>query len=113
MAQQTPIYIVASPRPRVGKTVLARLLVEFFRASRRPLAAYDLNPRDPLLAGDFPQLFTPIDIADTPGQMMLFDRLVGRSAATRIIDVGYGAYDQFFAVMAEIDFVQDARRGTM
>jgi len=110
MAQQTPIYIVASPRPRVGKTVLARLLIEFFRSGRRPIAAYDLNPRDPVLAGYFPELVTPIDIADTRGQMMLFDRLVGRSAATRIIDVGYGAYDQFFAVMAEIDFVREARR---
>src|SRR5579871_587468 len=110
MAQPTPIYIVASPRPRVGKTVLARLLVEFLRASRRPVAAYDLNPRDPVLAGYFPRLVTPIDIADTRGQMMLFDRLIARSAATRIIDVGYGAYDQFFAVMAEIGFVREARR---
>jgi hypothetical protein len=110
MAQPTPIYIVASPRPRVGKTVLARLLVEFLRASRRPIAAYDLNPRDPVLAGYFPRLVTPIDIADTRGQMMLFDRLIGRSAATRIIDVGYGAYDQFFNVMAEIGFVREATR---
>ena len=110
MAQPTPIYIVASPRPRVGKTVLARLLVEFFRSGRRAIAAYDLNPRDPVLAGYFPRLVTPIDIADTRGQMMLFDRLIGRSAATPIIDVGYGAYDQFFAVMAEIGFVREARR---
>jgi hypothetical protein len=109
MAQHTPIYIVASPRPRVGKTVLARLLVEFFRSGRRPLAAYDLNPRDPVLAGYFPKLVTPLDIADTRGQMMLFDQLIGRPA-TRVIDVGYGAYDQFFAVMAEIGFVREARR---
>jgi hypothetical protein len=110
MAQQTPIYIVASPRPRVGKTVLARLLVEFLRAGRRPLAAYDLNPRDPVLAGYFPKLVTPIDIADTRGQMMLFDQLIANRAVTRVIDVGYGAYDQFFAVMAEIGFVREARR---
>ncbi|HLZ99022.1 MAG TPA: hypothetical protein VKP66_13865 [Steroidobacteraceae bacterium] len=110
MAQPTPIYIVASPRPRVGKTVLARLLVEFFRSGRGAIAAYDLNPRDPVLAGYFPRLVTPIDIADTRGQMMLFDRLIARSAATRIVDVGYGAYDQFFAVMAEIGFVREARR---
>jgi|SRR5215472_7751829 len=110
MAQQTPIYIVASPRPHVGKTVLARLLIEFFRSGRRPLLAYDLNPRDPVLAGYFPKLVTPIDIADTRGQMMLFDRLIGRNAATRIIDVGYGAYDQFFNIMAEIGFVREARR---
>jgi hypothetical protein len=113
MAQQTPIYIVASPRPRVGKTVLARLLVEFFRFSRRPLAAYDLNPRDPVLAGYFPELVLPIDIAETRGQMTLFDQLIARRPATRIVDLGYGAYDQFFAVMAEIGFIREARRRMM
>ena len=113
MAQQTPIFIVASPRPRVGKTVLARLLVEYIHADRRPLAAYDLNPRDPVLAGYFPRLVTPIDIADTRGQMMLFDQLIGRRPVPRVIDLGYGAYDQFFAVMAEIGFVREARRRMM
>jgi hypothetical protein len=38
-----PLYIVASPRPRVGKTLLARLLIEFFYASDRALIGYDLN----------------------------------------------------------------------
>ena len=35
MPQQAPLYIVASPRPRVGKTLIARLLVEFFRDNGR------------------------------------------------------------------------------
>ena len=56
MAQQTPLYIVASPRPRVGKTLIARLLLEFFRSNGRPLVGYDLNPREPALAGHFPDL---------------------------------------------------------
>ena len=54
MAQQTPLYIIASPRPRVGKTLLARLLIEFFRANNRPLVGYDLNPREPSLSAIFP-----------------------------------------------------------
>lgn len=110
MPQPAPIYIVASPRPRVGKTLLARLLIEFFRSGDRPLVAYDLNPRDPTLAGHFPRLVRPINIADTRGQMTLFDRLIARDSATRVIDVGHGAFEQFFVVMAEIGFVQEARR---
>jgi hypothetical protein len=110
MPQPAPIYIVASPRPRVGKTLLARLLIEFFRAGDRPLVAYDLNPRDPVLAGYFPRLVRPIDIADTRGQMMLFDQLIAAQPVTRVIDLGYKPFDQFFAVMAEIGFVPEARR---
>ena len=110
MPQPAPIYIVASPRPRVGKTLLARLLIEFFRAGDRPLAAYDVNPRDPVLTGYFPRLVRPIDITDTRGQMMLFDQLIAAQPVTRVIDLGYKSFDQFFAVMAEIGFVPEARR---
>jgi hypothetical protein len=110
MLQPAPVYIVASPRPRVGKTLLARLLIEFFRSGDRPLVAYDLNPRDPALAGHFPRLVRPIDIADTRGQMLLFDQLIVSQPVTRVIDLGYKPFDQFFAVMAEIGFVQEARR---
>ncbi|MDR3422805.1 MAG: hypothetical protein P4L80_16440 [Xanthobacteraceae bacterium] len=110
MAQPVPLYIVASPRPRNGKTLIARLLMEFLRQNRRPTVGYDLNPREPALAERFPKLVWPVDIADTRGQMELFDRLLADPASTQVIDLGYGPFDQFFAVMREIGFVQEARR---
>lgn len=110
MAQQTPLYIIASPRPRVGKTLIARLLVEFFRASNRALVGYDLNPRDPLLSAQFPRLVLNVDISDTRGQVALFDRLIANSTVTTVIDLGYSPFDQFFAVLGEIGFVPEARR---
>jgi len=110
MTQPAPLYIVASPRPRVGKTLIARLLIEYFRTSQRALVGYDLHPREPALAGRFPNLVWPIDISATRGQMELFDRLIADTSGTQIVDLGYGAFDQFFAVMAEIEFMQEARR---
>jgi hypothetical protein len=110
MAQLTPLYIIASPHPRVGKTLIARLLIEFFRSDRRPIIAYDLNPHDPALAGYFPQLTWTVDITDIRGQMELFDQLIADDATARVIDLGYGPFNQFFAVMEEIGFVAEARR---
>jgi hypothetical protein len=110
MTQPAPLYIVTSPRPRMGKTLLARLLMEFFRHSRRPVVGFDLNPRDPALAGRFPKLVWPVDITETRGQMELFDRLIAEATSTKIVDLGYGPFEQFFAVMREIGFVQEARR---
>jgi len=110
MTQPVPLYIVASPRPRTGKTLIARLMIEFFRAGGRPVVGYDLNPREPALTERFPKLVWPVDIGDTRGQMELFDRLVADSAGTKVIDLGYGAFDQFFAVAGEIGFLQEARR---
>jgi len=46
MPQPAPLFIVASPRPRVGKTLLARLVTEFFRADGRAVTGFDLNPRE-------------------------------------------------------------------
>jgi hypothetical protein len=110
MPQQAPLYIVASPRPRVGKTLIARLLVEFFRDNGRALVGYDLDPREPTFAGYFPDLVATMNIADTPGQMALFDRLLAGIPRTTVIDLGYGPFEQFFDVMTEIGFVQEARR---
>jgi hypothetical protein len=110
MSQPHPLYIVASPRLRVGKTLVARLLIEFFYSSDRVLIGYDLNPREPTLAGRFPHLAWPVDITETLGQMELFDRLVADNTRTQIVDLGYAPFEQFFAVMDEIGFVPEARR---
>jgi hypothetical protein len=113
MPQQTPLYIVASQHPRVGKTLIARLLIEFLRISGRPLVGYDLDPREPTLAPFFPTMVWTIDIADTPGQMALFDRLIADHWRTTVIDLGYSLFEQFFTVMAEIGFEGEARRHSL
>jgi hypothetical protein len=110
MPQRTPLYIVASQHPRVGKTLIARLLIEYFRLSGKPLVGYDLDPREPALAAYFPNLVWTLDIAETRGQMALFDRLIADHWRTTVIDLGYGLFEQFFNVMAEIGFEQEARR---
>jgi hypothetical protein len=110
MPQHTPLYIVASQHPRVGKTLLARLLIEYFRLSARALVGYDLDPREPNLSRYFPELVWTVDISDTPGQMSLFDRLIADNWRTTVIDLGYGLSERFFSVMAEIGFEQEARR---
>jgi hypothetical protein len=110
MAQQAPLYIVASPRPRVGKTLIARLLVEFLHSSDRAVTGYDLDQREPSFAGRFPQTVSAVDISETLGQMALFDRLIANSSRTVVIDLGYALFDTFFAVMAEIGFVREAQR---
>ncbi len=110
---QTPLYIVASQRPRAGKTLIARLLIEFLRGSGRPLVGYDLDPREPTLAPYYPNLVWTVDIADTPGQMSLFDRLIADHWRTTVIDLGYGLSEQFFTVMAEIGFEHEARQRSL
>jgi Mrp family chromosome partitioning ATPase len=47
--RQTPVYIVCSPRPLVGKTLVARLLSEFLLLKNGQVLAFDVNLKEPSL----------------------------------------------------------------
>jgi hypothetical protein len=112
-SRPAPVYVVASPRPRVGRTLLARLLMEYAVDNGRPLVGFDLSPREPMLAGRFPRLVWPVDIAETRGQMELFDRLLADTASIKVVDLGYGAFEPFFDIAGDIGFAQEAHRRGM
>ena len=75
MSFRNSITIVASPRPRVGKTLLARLLTDFHSQQDRSVAAFDLNSGEHTLAQFLPDCVVTANIRDINGQMALFDRL--------------------------------------
>ena len=107
----TPVYIVCSPRPHVGKTLIARLLTEFLRQSSR-VAAFDISLREPSLIDYLPQLTETARISDTHGQMALMDRLIVNDGIPKIVDLGFHAFEDFYAMIDEIGFVKEAdRRG--
>jgi len=110
MSFRSSITIVASPRPRVGKTLLARLLTDFHCSEGRSVAAFDLNSGEPTLAQFLPEHTTSATVRDINGQMALFDRLVADETVTKVIDLGHESFESFFAVAQEIGFVEEARR---
>ena len=107
---RTAIYIVCSPRPRVGKTLLARLLVEYLRARHRRVLAFDLSPSEPSLLDYHPKLTETADVSDTFGQMALMDRLIVNDGIPKVLDVGASAFDGFFHMCEEIGFAREAKR---
>ena len=50
----------------MGKTFLARLLIDFLRLDRGDPVAFDLNPNGDALTDYFPALARPIDLGDQP-----------------------------------------------
>jgi hypothetical protein len=110
MQRPIPVYIVASPNQKVGKTLIARVLIEFVQTAGRKVAGFDLPTRKSELAERFPRLVESVDIADTRGQMRVFDRLLIDRTTTKIVDLGSGPFDLFFAVMEKINFATEARQ---
>ena len=72
----TPVYIICSPRPQVGKTLIARLLCEFQLLKNGNVVGFDINLKEPSLLEYLPQLTETADVMDTFGKMRLMDRVI-------------------------------------
>ena len=94
----------------VGKTLVSRLLTEFYVLDRRPVAAYDLADEGPQLADYLPQFTKISDIGDIFGQMAFFERLIADNDRIAVIDLSHRTFKSFFTVVEEIGFFQEARR---
>jgi len=107
---RTPVYIVCSPRPIVGKTLVARLLTEFLQLQRSGVAAFDINLKEPSLLDFLPKLTETAEVDDTFGKMALMDRIIMNDGVAKVVDLGYHAFDEFFRMTAEIGFIKEAAR---
>jgi hypothetical protein len=101
--------IVASPRARTGKTLLARVIVEHLLLSGIPHVVFDTDAVERRLASFFPERSVVIDLDRVPDQMKLFDTLGSPVAVTQLIDLTHRSFKKFFSLMRDIDFVAEAR----
>ncbi|HET7885122.1 MAG TPA: hypothetical protein VFL62_02740 [Bradyrhizobium sp.] len=110
--RQTPVYIVCSPRPLVGKTLVARLLSEFLLLKHGKVLGFDVNLKEPSLLEYLPDTTETAEVDDTFGKMALMDRVIINDDLPKVIDLGFHAFDKFFEMTEEIGFVKEAvRRG--
>ncbi len=107
---RTPVYIICSPRPLVGKTLIARLLSEFLLLKNGTVAAFDINLKEPSLLEYLPGITETAEVDDTFGKMALMDRLIVNDALAKVIDLGFHAFDEFFKMSEEIGFMKEAAR---
>ena len=108
--RRTPVYIICSTRPQVGKTLIARLLTEFLALQRGGVTAFDINLKEPSLLDFLPKLVETASVEETFGKMQLMDRLIVNDDQGKVIDLGYHAFDEFFRMTAEIGFAKEASR---
>ncbi len=107
---QTPVYIICSPRPLVGKTLIARLLSEFLLLKNGDVASFDINLKEPSLLEYLPRITETADVIDTFGKMQLMDRVIVNDGIAKVIDLGFHAFDEFFKMTDEIGFMKEAAR---
>lgn len=106
----TPVFIVCSPRPLVGKTLVARQLSEFLLLKNGNVTAFDINLKEPSLLDYLPRITETAEIADTFGKIALMDRVILNDGLAKVIDLGFHAFDEFFRMLEEIGFMKEAAR---
>ena len=106
----TPVYIVCSPRPHVGRTLVARLLSGFLLLKNGTVTAFDINLKEPSLIDFLPKLTETAEIDDTFGKMALMYRIIIDDGLSKVIDLGFHAFDEFFKMTDEIGLLKEAAR---
>src|SRR6202035_5100986 len=104
----TPVYIICSPRPLVGKTLIARQLSEFLLLKNGTVAAFDINLKEPSLLEFLPAITETAEVDDTFGKMSLMDRLIVNDDIAKVIDLGFHAFDELFRMSEESGFMKEA-----
>ena len=106
----TPVFIICSPRPLVGKTLVARQLSEFLLLKNGDVTAFDINLKEPSLLDYLPRVTETAEVNDTFGKMALMDRVILNDGVAKVIDLGFHAFDEFFQMSEEIGFMKEAAR---
>ncbi|WP_027584780.1 hypothetical protein [Bradyrhizobium sp. Ai1a-2] len=106
----TPVYIICSPSPQVGKTLVARLLSEFLLLKNGAVLSFDINLREPSLLDYLPRTTETAHVIDTYGKMQLMDPLILNDGVAKVIDLGFHAFEEFFKMCEEIGFLKEAMR---
>jgi hypothetical protein len=106
----TPVFIVCSPRPLVGKTLIARQLSEFLLLKNGDVTAFDINLKEPSLLDYLPRITETAEVTDTFGKIALMDRVILNDGVAKVIDLGFHAFDEFFRMSEEIGFIKEAAR---
>jgi MinD-like ATPase involved in chromosome partitioning or flagellar assembly len=82
------VILIGADKGGVGKTTVARTLLDYFAAQEIPTRAFDTEPPKGALHRFHPKISEIVDVTEISGQMRIFDT-VSDSSVT-VIDVRAG-----------------------
>lgn len=104
MAPPPLIAIICSDRHRNGKTLLARVLVDFLLLEGRDPFVLDLDHPEGGLRDYFPGRTALVDFSKIAGQMKVFDTILAAPGRDYVIDVPAPLLARFCEAMTDLAF---------
>ena len=110
MAKPT-VILVGADKGGVGKTTVARTLLDYFGAHQTPVRAFDTESPRGTLKRFHPDVTEVVDVSAVADQMKIFDTLGSADARVTVIDVRAGLLSATLQVLRDIGFIESATQG--
>ena len=109
MAKPT-VILVGADKGGVGKTTVARTLLDYFCAHQTPVRAFDTESPRGTLKRFHPDLTEVVDMTEVADQMKIFDTLGSAAAQVTVIDVRAGLLSSTLQALGDIGFLESAKK---
>ena len=105
------VIVVGADKGGVGKTTVARTVLDYFSANNVQTRAFDTEAPRGTLKRFHPGSTEIVDMTATADQMKIFDTLNGSGPSVTVIDVRAGLLSPALASLRDIGFLDAARSG--
>ncbi len=105
------VVLIGADKGGVGKTTVARTLLDYFADRRVRARAFDTEVPKGTLKRFYPDLVDVVDINYVPHQMRIFDTVNSTDASVSLIDVSAGLLSPTLNALRNIGFIEAAKNG--
>jgi hypothetical protein len=107
------VVLIGADKGGVGKTTVARTLLDYFSAHQVRVRAFDTEVPRGTLKRFHPAVTDIVDINLVPDQMKIFDTLNAADASVTLIDVRAGLMSPTLRALRDIGFIDAAKKGQL
>ena len=107
------VILVGADKGGVGKTTVARALLDYLIAQSIPTRAFDTEWPRGTLHRFHPDVTEVVDITSTADQMKVFDTISSTDAQITVIDVRAGLMSITLKSLRDIGFLEAAKKGQL
>jgi hypothetical protein len=105
------VILVGADKGGVGKTTVARTLLDYLGAHQTPTRAFDTESPRGTLKRFHPTITEVVDVTQIPDQMKIFDTLGSAEAKVTVIDIRAGLLSSTLQALNDIGFIDSAKKG--
>jgi hypothetical protein len=105
------VILIGADKGGVGKTTVARTLLDYFGGRHIPTRAFDTESPRGTLKRFHPDVTEIVDVTSVADQMKIFDTVSSAEAKVTVIDVRAGLLSSTLQALTEIGFLESAKKG--